>query len=105
MFLICGLETANRIGAIAAQFINASLENNVPLLLFVTSSCCIVGSIASFVLPVKERELNNVSSQPASACQESHHEPNHVSNGSSFVIVGEEDDVNADDSKNDEIDL
>ena len=42
---------AGRIGAVTAQFVNGSLEANVAVLLFVTSSCMIVGGAFVFCLP------------------------------------------------------
>jgi MFS family permease len=45
------LAAAGRIGAITAQFVNGSLESNVPLLLGVTSACMIIGGVSSFGLP------------------------------------------------------
>ena len=44
------LSAAGRIGAIAGQFANGSLENNVPLLLFVTAGCMLLGGICSFFI-------------------------------------------------------
>lgn len=47
-----GVFTAvGKIGAVAAQFVNGELEHRVPLLLFVTSSCMIVGAMACWCLP------------------------------------------------------
>ena len=47
-----GVFTAvGKIGAVAAQFVNGELEHQVPLLLFVTSSCMIVGAMACWCLP------------------------------------------------------
>jgi hypothetical protein len=45
------LAAAGRIGAISAQFVNGSLESNVPLLLFVTSGCMILGGIGAKYTP------------------------------------------------------
>ena len=44
------LAAAGRLGAISAQFVNGSMEGNVPLLLCVTSSCMIVGGVSSWLL-------------------------------------------------------
>ena len=46
------LAASGRIGAISAQFVNGSLENNVPLLLFVTSGCMILGGVGARYTPV-----------------------------------------------------
>lgn len=46
------LAASGRIGAISAQFVNGSLEDNVPLLLFVTSGCMILGGIGAKYTPV-----------------------------------------------------
>lgn len=40
-----------RIGAVAAQFVNGTLEKNVSLLLLVTSSCMIFGGTVVYFLP------------------------------------------------------
>lgn len=45
------LAASGRIGAIAGQFVNGSLENNIPLLLFVTSACSIFGGCIAWLLP------------------------------------------------------
>lgn len=42
---------AGRLGAISAQFVNGTLESNVAVLLFVTSSCMLVGGIAALFTP------------------------------------------------------
>lgn len=47
------LSSSGRLGAIAAQFVNGSLEKNVPLLLFVTSTCTLCGGLVSWLLPVE----------------------------------------------------
>ncbi len=44
------LAASGRFGAIFAQFVNGSLENNISLLLFVTSGCMIIGGFGSFYL-------------------------------------------------------
>lgn len=44
------LAAAGRLGAIAAQFVNGQLEENVPMLLFVTSVCMVVGGASSWLL-------------------------------------------------------
>ena len=46
------LAASGRIGAISAQFVNGSLEENVPLLLFVTSGCMILGGVGAKYTPV-----------------------------------------------------
>ena len=46
------LAASGRIGAITAQFVNGSLEENVPVLLFVTSGCMIMGGIGAKYTPV-----------------------------------------------------
>mmetsp|Transcript_30811 Transcript_30811/g.57452 ORF Transcript_30811/g.57452 Transcript_30811/m.57452 type:complete len:509 (-) Transcript_30811:162-1688(-) len=46
------LAASGRIGAISAQFVNGSLEENVPVLLFVTSGCMIMGGIGAKYTPV-----------------------------------------------------
>jgi MFS family permease len=45
------LAAAGRLGAICAQFVNGTLENNVAVLLFVTSSCMMIGGIAALFTP------------------------------------------------------
>lgn len=45
------LAACGRLGAIAAQFVNGSLETNVSLLLLITGACMISGGIASWILP------------------------------------------------------
>lgn len=45
------LAAAGRLGAISAQFVNGTLESNVAVLLFVTSSCMMVGGVAALFLP------------------------------------------------------
>jgi MFS family permease len=45
------LAAAGRMGAISAQFVNGSLENNIAILLFVTSGCMFVGGFASLYTP------------------------------------------------------
>ena len=42
-----------RLGAISAQFVNATLERSIPLLLFVTSACMLTGGLAAYSLPVE----------------------------------------------------
>ena len=44
------LAAAGRLGAITAQFVNGSLESNVPLLLGVTSTCMVLGGLSSWLL-------------------------------------------------------
>lgn len=46
------LAASGRIGAICAQFVNGTLEDNVPLLLFVTSGCMIVGGVSAKFTPL-----------------------------------------------------
>lgn len=45
------LAASGRLGSISAQFVNGSLEQNVPLLLFVTSGCTFLGALVAFFLP------------------------------------------------------
>ena len=45
------LAASGRLGSISAQFVNGSLENNISLLLFVTSGCTFLGGIMSWQLP------------------------------------------------------
>lgn len=45
------VSAAGRLGSIAAQFVNGSLEDNVLLLLLVTSGLTFVGGVASLLLP------------------------------------------------------
>lgn len=45
------LAAGGRLGAISAQFVNGSLEKNIPLLLFVTSACTIIGGLSAWMLP------------------------------------------------------
>ena len=51
MILSYNVTFTGRIGAVTAQFVNGSLEANVAVLLFVTSSCMIVGGAFVFCLP------------------------------------------------------
>lgn len=44
------LAASGRLGAICGQFVNGSLENNIPVLLFVTCASTLVGGIASWGL-------------------------------------------------------
>jgi MFS family permease len=45
------LAACGRFGAISAQFVNGSLENNVTALLLVTSGCMAIGGLCSWLLP------------------------------------------------------
>lgn len=45
------LAAGGRLGAMSAQFVNGSLEQNIPLLLFVASACTVVGGLAAWLLP------------------------------------------------------
>ncbi|CAM9347579.1 unnamed protein product [Scytosiphon promiscuus] len=45
------VSAAGRLGSIAAQFVNGSLEDNVLVLLMVTSGLTLVGGVASLLLP------------------------------------------------------
>jgi hypothetical protein len=45
------LAGSGRLGAILAQFVNGSLEGNVPLLLMVTCGCMVIGGLVSWLLP------------------------------------------------------
>jgi hypothetical protein len=45
------LAASGRLGAVSAQFVNGSLEENIPLLLFVTSACTVVGGLIAWLLP------------------------------------------------------
>lgn len=45
------LAASGRLGAVSAQFVNGSLEKNIPLLLFVTSACTVVGGLIAWLLP------------------------------------------------------
>lgn len=45
------LAAAGRLGAISAQFVNGTLESNVAVLLFVTSSCMMIGGVAALFTP------------------------------------------------------
>lgn len=45
------LAASGRLGAICGQFVNGSLESNIPVLLFVTCASTMVGGIASWGLP------------------------------------------------------
>lgn len=38
-------------GAISAQFVNGSLEKNIPLMLFITSACMFLGGVCAWLLP------------------------------------------------------
>lgn len=44
------LAASGRIGAISAQFVNGSLENNIPVLLFVTCGCTVAGGLIAGAL-------------------------------------------------------
>ena len=44
------LAASGRIGAIAAQFVNGSLESNIPVLLFVTCGCTVAGGLIAGAL-------------------------------------------------------
>jgi hypothetical protein len=46
------LAASGRVGAISAQFVNGSLEDSVPLLLFVTSGCMVLGGVGAKFTPV-----------------------------------------------------
>lgn len=46
------LAAAGRVGAISAQFVNGSLEQNIPVLLFVTCGCTVAGGLVAMMLPV-----------------------------------------------------
>mmetsp|Transcript_12240 Transcript_12240/g.18533 ORF Transcript_12240/g.18533 Transcript_12240/m.18533 type:complete len:400 (-) Transcript_12240:156-1355(-) len=48
------LAASGRIGAVCAQFVNGTLEKNVPLLLFVTSGCMFLGGFAARFTPRDE---------------------------------------------------
>jgi hypothetical protein len=45
------MAASGRLGAICAQFVNGTLEKNIPMLLFVTISCTMLGGLMSFALP------------------------------------------------------
>ena len=45
------LAASGRIGAISAQFVNGTLEGNIPLLLFVTCGCTVAGGLLAAMLP------------------------------------------------------
>eukprot|EP01039_Chlorochromonas_danica_P002994 gene2994-3267_t len=45
------LAASGRIGAMAGQFVNGTLQHNIPLLLFVTTSCSLLGGGIAFALP------------------------------------------------------
>jgi hypothetical protein len=45
------LAAGGRLGAVSAQFVNGSLEKNIPLLLFVTCACTVVGGLTAWMLP------------------------------------------------------
>lgn len=49
------VSAVGRIGSIAAQFANGSLEANIPALLMVTSTLTLVGGLSSLLLPVETR--------------------------------------------------
>jgi len=44
------LAACGRLGAIAGQFVNGTLESDIPLLLFVTSACSIAGGMIAWML-------------------------------------------------------
>ena len=50
------LSALGRVGAICAQFVNATLEDSVGLLLFVTTSCMFAGGICSYLLEDKQQQ-------------------------------------------------
>lgn len=45
------LAASGRLGAICGQFVNGALESNIPLLLFVTCGCSLLGGISAWALP------------------------------------------------------
>lgn len=45
------LAASGRLGSISAQFVFGSLEQNIPLLLFITSACMAAGGLLSLLLP------------------------------------------------------
>lgn len=45
------LAACGRLGSIAAQFVNGSLQSNIPLLLIVTSGMMLLGAVAGGMLP------------------------------------------------------
>ena len=45
------LAASGRLGAFIAQFVDGALEKNIPLLFVVTSSCMVIGGLASVLLP------------------------------------------------------
>jgi MFS family permease len=44
------IAAAGRLGAVSAQFVNGSLQSNIPLLLFVTCGCMLCGAFTSSLL-------------------------------------------------------
>lgn len=64
------LAAGGRLGAMSAQFVNGSLEQNIPLLLFVTSACTVVGGLAAWLLP-KDTAGRAMSDETPSAVDES----------------------------------
>lgn len=52
------LAAAGRLGAICAEFVNGSLEANIPALLIVTSGCTVLGGLAAWLLPGEPLETS-----------------------------------------------
>lgn len=59
------VSAAGRLGSIAAQFVNGYLENNVLLLLMVTSGLTLLGGAASLLVPRDTRGVSLEDALPA----------------------------------------
>jgi MFS transporter, VNT family, synaptic vesicle glycoprotein 2 len=83
-----GLVAASgRAGSIAAQFVNGSLEHNIPLLLLVTSGLMLAGAAATLLLPV---EMGGVELQEGGSKQRRSAVHSSRSNGASSAAVHED---------------
>jgi hypothetical protein len=54
------LTSFGRLGGIIAQFVYGDLQNNVPLLLLITSGTTIFGAMVSFLLPADPTQAAGV---------------------------------------------
>jgi MFS transporter, VNT family, synaptic vesicle glycoprotein 2 len=80
-----GLVAASgRAGSIAAQFVNGSLEHNIPLLLLVTSGLMLLGAAVTLLLPV---EMGGVELQEGGMKQRRSTAQRSSSNGASLAAV------------------
>lgn len=66
-----------RLGSISAQFINGTLEQSIPVLLFVTAACMALGGMASYLLPRDMAGATMKDTQVPSEGDLSVHNPHH----------------------------